>query len=69
MEELRYRFNIKLRPLALLITTGGVFCAHVFMVSGGIFGLFNGEMDRVLNKEGSATNDMTPWPDIDVSPL
>ena len=39
------------------------------MFSGGIFGLFNGEMDRVLNKERSATNDMTPWPDIDVSPL
>ena len=31
--------------------------------------MFNGELDRVLNKKGGFTNMMTPWPDIDVSPL
>lgn len=41
----------------------------LFIHTGGIFGLFNGEMDRVLDKAGSCTNNMTPWPDIDISPL
>jgi len=40
-----------------------------FYIPGGIFGLFNGEMDRVLNKEGSVTNDIRCWPDAATSPI
>lgn len=41
----------------------------LFIHTGGIFGLFNGEMDRVLNKEGAVTNDITSWPNEEISPL
>ncbi|XP_053389215.1 uncharacterized protein LOC123545320 [Mercenaria mercenaria] len=41
----------------------------LFIHTGGIFGLFNGEMDRVINKEKAVTNDITPWLDENVSPV
>jgi hypothetical protein len=38
-------------------------------IKGGIFGLFNGEMDRIIDKEEAVTNDITSWPDESVSPV
>ena len=41
----------------------------LFSFEGGIFGLFNGEMDRVIDKENAVTNDITSWPDENLSPV
>ncbi|XP_060598832.1 uncharacterized protein LOC132752516 [Ruditapes philippinarum] len=41
----------------------------LFIHTGGIFGLFNGVMDRIIGKEGEVTNDITLWPDERVSPI
>ncbi|XP_060563029.1 uncharacterized protein LOC132722537 [Ruditapes philippinarum] len=41
----------------------------LFIHTGGIFGLFNGIMDRIIGKEGAVTNDITLWPDECVSPI
>ncbi|XP_052766596.1 uncharacterized protein LOC128207599 [Mya arenaria] len=41
----------------------------LFVHTGGIFGLFNGEMDRVVDSPGSPTNRMTSWLVEDQSPL
>ncbi|XP_060563032.1 uncharacterized protein LOC132722540 [Ruditapes philippinarum] len=41
----------------------------LFIHTGGIFGLFNGEMDRIIDKEEAVTNDITSWPDESVSPV
>lgn len=41
----------------------------LFIHTGGMFGLFNGEMDRIMNKEGLPTNDITEWRDENISPV
>ena len=33
---------------------------------GGIFGLFNGEMDRVVNLSGNPANNINEWPEEDI---
>ncbi|KAL4237078.1 hypothetical protein ACF0H5_005462 [Mactra antiquata] len=54
-----------------LRNNGGRFKGNriLFIHTGGIFGLFNGEMDRVLDKDNSVTNDITEWTDEAVSPV
>ncbi|XP_052275020.1 uncharacterized protein LOC127874610 [Dreissena polymorpha] len=38
----------------------------LFIHTGGIFGLFNGEMDRVVNLPGNHANNINEWPERDI---